>query len=153
MYNCIKDNLTENGYDIEEGMQLFEKQLKEIGYLSDSTNLYLLFKKQAKCESPLMINNYVADMDVRVNNFFEVRNSCYSKKELIKKSSKYLKVIQKLKSNRDGIKNPWTLWETIHSVIDEDDYSHPFYRMNALVTLHSWSLDKYNEYGFDDSCF
>lgn len=144
--------MKENGHDLEKGLKLFEDQLIQIGYLSDSTDLYLLFKKQAKCESPLMIKNYIADIDVRINNFFEVQNSCYSKKELIKKSSKYFKVNEKLKSKNGGIKNPWTLWETIHSVIDEDDYSHPFYRMNALVTLHSWSLDKYNEYGFDDSC-
>lgn len=152
LYNCIKDNLRENGYDLEEGLQLFEAQLKEIGYLSDSTNLYLLFKKQAKCESPLMIKNYVKDIDVRENSFFEVRNSCYSKMELIKKSSKYYKVMEKLNSKNDGIKNPWTLWETIHAFIDENDYRHPFYRMTALVALHSWSLDKLNEYGFDDSC-
>lgn len=152
MYECIKDKLREKGHNLEEGLNLFEAQLKEIGYLSDSNSLYLLFKKQAKCESPLMIKNYIDDIDVRINHFFEVQNSCYIDSNSEKENSKYFKVIEKLKA-AGQVKNPWKLWETIHSEIDEQDYDHPFYRMNALVTLHSWSLDMFHEYGLENGCF
>lgn len=153
LYKCIKSELATKGRDLEKGLDLFEKQLIEIGYLSEATSLYDAFRIQSHCSSPpLIIKKYIDEIDVRVNRYFEIRTYCYEQDNKYKKESKYAKMLKKMESRTDEMYAD-DIWKLIHTVLEEKDYQHPFYRMKALVTLHSWSIDAYDKYGSENSCF
>jgi len=60
LYECIKSEFSNNELDLEKGLNKFEKQLIELGYLSDSTNVYRLLQIQANCDIPLIIKTHHA---------------------------------------------------------------------------------------------
>lgn len=152
LYDCIKLELNKNGFDLDKGLQSFEKQLYEIGYLSDTISIYDALKIQAHCDLPLPIKGYVKEIDVRTNEFLKIRTACFSRESAEKRSSKYFKLVSFLESSKPEI-NARSVWSAIVSVLDRRDFQHPFYRMVALVTLHSWSLDDYNKRAPESNCF
>lgn len=140
LYTCIKDKFKDNGHDIELGLDSFETQLIELGHLSDSLNLPSLLEKEARSGMPLIIKSYIPSVDIRTNSYKTILNTCFDKKNHCKLGSKYFKLAIHLSSTEtDG--RPWSILEATHSIINESDYAHPFYRMSALITLHAWSLE------------
>jgi len=140
IYDCVTKELLSRNFEVTKGLELFEKQLDSLGHLNKSTSIFKLYRDQTNSLMPLRISSYVRDIDVRYNDFNTQIAACYSKPHQYKKGLKYHKVksrIEKLAPPH----LPGSIWEEMHTVLEEKDYEHYFYRMIALVMLHSFSID------------
>lgn len=140
LFNCIDKKLELDGYDLKDGLKSFESQLYKLGYLSDSIDLKKLFRSQVTCDIPLIIKKHVESIDVRKNNFLNHQTNCI---ELVGTDSN--STFEKIRYNFEKIKNISSITnsylDSVYSVLKEEDFDHPFYRMLILVTLHSWSIE------------
>jgi len=121
-------------------MDSVETQFKNLNYLSDTINIYQLLQNQAD-ELPMQIDYYVKSMDIRTNNYLQIRSGCYSQVP-VNKDSKYYKLTKHLEKIKAT--SPSKIWNEIGTFLNEKDFKHPFYRLMGLTTLQSWSLKKDN---------
>lgn len=140
LYDCVTKELISRDFDVARGLILFKKQLDSLGHLNDSISIFKLYRDQTNSLMPLRIKSYVRDIDVRYNSFNTQIAACYAKPHEYKDESKYHKVksrIERLSSPQ----LPGEIWKVMHTILEEKDYEHYFYRMIALVMIHSFSID------------
>ena len=140
LYDCVTEKLLAEDFDVVKGLDDFEKQLYALDHLNESASIFELYRDQINSLMPLRINSYVRDIDVRYNNFNAQIAACYAKPHQYKIESKYHKVKSRIES-LSSPQLPGEIWEEMHTVLEEKDYEHYFYRMIALIMIHSFSID------------
>lgn len=153
LYTCVSEKINLRGYDMEKGIKSFKSQLLKLEYIQEinSSSLYSMIMRQANCETPLVIEEYVSDIDLRVNHFATVLQICFNLEHPDREASKYYKVNLDLQSLED--QSPASVISEIHKTISKEDYDHPFFEMLLLTTLHSWSIEGFDKYGKSEECW